>query len=135
MIFTLVIHTAPHSLTGNTAFNAFKFAQALYDEGHSIHRLFFYGEGVHNQNRQPVTPQGEHNLPDAWQSLIKKHRIDSVVCIAAGLRRGVLDQSEAKRHSTEHQQRTANLLEGSELSGLGQLIEATTKSDRTLTFA
>ena len=96
MLFTLVIHTAPLSLYGGTAYSAYQFARALLQEGHSIHRLFFYGEGVHNLNAQAITPQGEFDLPTAWQALIKEHHIDSVVCIAAAVRRGLLDEKEKK---------------------------------------
>lgn len=135
MLFTLVIHTAPLSLYGGTAYSAYQFAQALLQEGHSIHRLFFYGEGVHNLNAQAITPQGEFDLPNAWQALIKEHHIDSVVCIAAAVRRGLLDEKEKKRHQTHERVLSNNLLQGSELSGLGQLIEATSQSDRTITFA
>mgnify|MGYP000495333734 CR=1 FL=1 len=135
MLFTLVIHAAPHSLLGGTAYNAFQFAQTLLQEGHSIYRLFFYGEGVNNLNAQTITPQGEFNLPGAWQALINEHNIDSVVCIAAALRRGLLDEKEKARHQTQERILASNLLKGSELSGLGQLIEATSKSDRTITFA
>lgn len=135
MLFTLVIHTAPLSLYGGTAYSAYQFARALLQEGHSIHRLFFYGEGVHNLNAQAITPQGEFDLPNAWQALIKEHHIDSVVCIAAAVRRGLLDEKEKNRHQTRERALSNNLLQGSELSGLGQLIEATSQSDRTITFA
>ncbi len=135
MLFTLVIHAAPHSLLGSTAYNAYQFAQCLLQEGHSIHRLFFYGEGVHNLNAQAITPQGEFDLPAAWQALITQYQLDSVVCIAAALRRGVLDDNEQRRHQTAQRALANNLLDGSELSGLGQLIDATAHSDRTITFA
>ena len=130
MLFSLVINSGPHSLHGGTSYNALQFAQALIRNKHRIHRLFFYGEGVYSLNAQAITPQGEFNLPKAWSELIEDNSIDSVVCIAAAARRGVLDQDECKRHNKS----SPNLLGNSELSGLGQLIEAAASSDRVVTF-
>lgn len=130
MIFTIVINGAPYSGANSTSFQALKFAKALLVAGHTIHRLFFYGDGVQSLNAQAITPQGEFDLPTAWTDLINEYQLDSVVCIAAAARRGILDESEAKRH----QKPAPNLMAGSELSGLGQLIEATTASDRVITF-
>ena len=130
MIFTIVINGAPYSGANSTSFQALNFTRALLAAGHTIGRLFFYGDGVYNLNAQAITPQGEFDLPAAWADLINEHKLDSVVCIAAAARRGILDTSEAKRH----QKPAPNLMAGSELSGLGQLIEATTTSDRVITF-
>jgi tRNA 2-thiouridine synthesizing protein D len=53
-----------------------------------------------------------------------------VVCIAAALRRGVLNDEEAQRYA-----RSAANLEGPwELSGLGQLHEAVQMADRLICF-
>lgn len=130
MQFTLVISTAPQSLHGGTALNALRFAQALITQGHSIYRLFFYGEGVLNLNSYAIPAQDEINLCRQWQDFIQAHKIDCVVCIAAAVRRGLLDNNEAKRH--DHP--AGALAPHATLSGLGQLIEATARSDRTITF-
>ncbi|MDZ7924818.1 MAG: sulfurtransferase complex subunit TusD [Marinagarivorans sp.] len=129
MLFTLVINTAPISLHNGQAHSALLFAKTLIAQKHSIHRLFFYGEGIQNLNAQALPPQGEADLCQQWQAFINAHQLDAVVCIAAAIRRGVFDTTEANRH-----QRSAALAEGVSLSGLGQLIEATTTSDRTITF-
>ncbi|HEY7772442.1 MAG TPA: sulfurtransferase complex subunit TusD [Marinagarivorans sp.] len=130
MLYSIVINSAPHSLHGGTSYNALQFARALLRNNHRIHRLFFYGEGVYNLNAQAITPQGEFDLAAAWQHFIDDNSIDGVVCIAAAARRGILDDGEAKRHGKA----AATLLGASELSGLGQLIEATAVSDRVITF-
>jgi len=62
--------------------------------------------------------------------LIHSQGIDAVVCIAAGLRRGVLDEVEQERYEKTGN----NLSKGFTLSGLGQLIDAGTNSDRLITF-
>jgi tRNA 2-thiouridine synthesizing protein D len=55
----------------------------------------------------------------AWSKLASEHDVDLVVCITAGLRRGV---------------REANLAPGFRISGMGQLIEAAILADRLVTF-
>lgn len=130
MLFSLVINSGPHSLHGGTSYNALQYAQALVRNQHKIHRLFFYGDGVYNLNAQAISPQGEFDLAAAWSTFINENNIDSVVCIAAAARRGVLDENESKRHNKA----APNLLGNSELSGLGQLIEAAATSDRVITF-
>ena len=81
-------------------------------------------------NSQIAPPQDEANLPKLWAELAKEHSLDLVVCIAAAVKRGVLDQNEAKRYEKD----AANLADGFELSGLGQLAEAIAISDRVVTF-
>lgn len=128
MKYSLAIYGAPYS--SQAAETAFSFAQAAIDRGHEIYRLFFYLDGVHNATSLATPPQDENDIPARWRELIQAHNIDAVVCIAAGLRRGVLDEVEQQRYEkTGH-----NLSTGFTLSGLGQLIDAGTNSDRLITF-
>ena len=128
MKFTLVIHSAPASQQSSQS--ALLFAKAALQAGHVIYRLFFYGDGVHNATSLNVTPQDEFDIPVAWQTLIEQHTLDAVACIAAGLKRGLIDESEARRHERP----AYNLNPVFELSGLGQLLDAAVKSDRVVTF-
>ncbi len=128
MKFTIVIHTAPWSHQGSQT--ALRFCEAALAAGHSIHRLFFYYDGVHNSSALAVPAQDEFNIPKAWQALIEKHEVDTVSCVSSALKRGVLDDQEASRYEKP----AHNLMSGAELSGLGQLIEATASSDRVVTF-
>jgi tRNA 2-thiouridine synthesizing protein D len=75
-------------------------------------------------------PQDEFNLQKAWQRLAQDHHLDLVVCIAAALRRGILDESEAKRYDKQ----SHNLATEFCISGLGQLVEAAVVSDRLICF-
>lgn len=125
--FSLLILAAPGSPSN---LRALCFAQTLIAQGHAIHRLFFYGEAVYTALHSRITPQGEFDVGDNWQTFIQEHQLDSVVCIAAALRRGVLDDTEAKRY---HKHAGA-LRRGFELSGLGQLIESSVEADRSVTF-
>ncbi|MAM72069.1 MAG: sulfurtransferase complex subunit TusD [Gammaproteobacteria bacterium] len=125
--FTLVIYASPQSPSSMTALN---FARALLASGHSLYRLFFYQDGVYNACSFQVPPQDEIDLPAAWQALVQEHEIDAVVCVASALKRGIVDTAEAERYELA----AANLREGFVISGLGQLIDATLNSDRTLNF-
>jgi len=51
--------------------------------------------------------------------LAEEHSVDLVVCVAAALRRGIVDD---------------NLAAGFRISGLGQLVESGIRSDRLVTF-
>ena len=128
MIFTLVIQASP--VQHQAPETALRFARALLAAGHTLHRVFFYRDGVFNANALASNAVDEPCLTSEWQALAEEHQLDLVVCIAAAIRRGVLDIKEAKRYGkTQH-----NLADGFELSGLGQLIEASITSDRVITF-
>ena len=99
-------------------------------QGHSIERLFFYQDGVHNATQLAQLPQGEFDLPSVWQQFVQQHQLDAVVCIAAALRRGVVNEAEASRYNLA----AASLAQGYELSGLGQLVDAAVTADRLVTF-
>ncbi len=128
MLFSLVVLSAPYS--NQSSMTAFEFAKTLLAEGHSIHRIFFYSDGIHNATSLSAPPRDEINLPFEWTQLSEKENIDLVVCIAAALRRGVLNSEEARRYEKP----SANLLDKFEISGLGQLLEAAVVSDRLITF-
>ncbi|WP_043316097.1 sulfurtransferase complex subunit TusD [Microbulbifer sp. HZ11] len=128
MQFTLVVYGAPHSAQG--AGTALRFAKAVLASGHSIFRVFFYGDGIHNGSALATPPQDEQDLLRQWQALQQSHQLDLTVCIAAAQRRGVLSESEANRLERP----AANLADGFTLAGLGQLAEATALSDRLVSF-
>lgn len=128
MIFSLAVYSPPY--TSQASYSAYQFAVALLNQGHNLHRVFFYQDGVHNATTLAAPPQDEFNLQNAWQQLAKEHQLDLVVCIAAALRRGILNETEAKRYTkTSH-----NCAEEFTISGLGQLVEAATVSDRLISF-
>ena len=128
MNFALLILGPPYSTQASAS--ALRFARASLASGHGIYRLFFYHDGVHNASALVTAAQDEKNLPEQWQELIEQHQLDSVVCIAAATRRGVLSEQEAKRHGKT----AGNLSDGHELSGLGQLVDASLNADRVITF-
>ena len=127
MKFAITLFCAAHEPSSR---RALLFAQAVLTGGHEIVRLFFYQDGVHSASNSVVTPQDEQDLPLQWRRFVSEHQLDGVVCIAAALRRGVLNAEEAQRY-----QRSAVSIEAPwELSGLGQLHDAVQAADRLICF-
>ncbi|RRV04607.1 sulfurtransferase complex subunit TusD [Pseudomonas sp. v388] len=127
MKFAISVFAPPHAPSSR---RALLFAQAVLAQGHEIVRLFFYQDGVHSASANVVTPQDEQDVARLWREFIAQHQLDGVVCIAAALRRGVLDNQEAGRY----QRPAANLASPWELSGLGQLHDAVQAADRLICF-
>jgi tRNA 2-thiouridine synthesizing protein D len=127
MKFAIAVFSAAHAPSSR---RALLFAQAALAGGHEIVRLFFYQDGVYNASASVVTPQDELDLPKQWHAFVSDHRLDGVVCIAAALRRGVLNEEEARRYQREAVAVGAPW----ELSGLGQLHDAAQDADRLICF-
>lgn len=98
---------------------AYQFARAALAKGHQVRRVFFYNDGVNNASKLTEPPQDDRQIVNRWSKLADEHRIDLVVCVAAGLRRGLVED---------------NLAPGFRISGLGQLVEAGIESDRLVVF-
>lgn len=127
MKFAIALFSPSHAPSSR---RALRFAQAALAGGHQIVRLFFYQDGVHSASSNVVNAQDELDLPREWREFVQAQQLDSVVCIAAALRRGVLNADEAQRYSRN----AANLESPWELSGLGQLHEAAQLADRLVCF-
>lgn len=127
MIFSLYIQSPPCSAT---SLSAFQFAEALLSEGHQLYRVFFHYDGVYHASSLTCPPQGVFDLVESWRKLQISCQLELAVCIAAALKRGILDDKETARHEKS----AANLLPGFQLSGLGQLVDAVDNSDRLITF-
>ncbi|MGB0283277.1 MAG: sulfurtransferase complex subunit TusD [Neptuniibacter sp.] len=128
MKFSIVVQSSPFS--GQSPATALRFAKSLLEQGHELFRVFFYSEATLTASELISPPQDEVNLNKEWADLAKQHKLDVVVCIAAAVKRGVLDVNEAKRNEKS----AANIDPAYELSGLGQLAEAIAVSDRVITF-
>ena len=128
MIFSLLVQESAVGRQSSHA--AYRFASALLADGHTLFRVFFFADGVHNATRLNCPASGETDLPQQWQQLAADHSIDLVACVSSALRRGIIDSTEATRHAKGD----SSLRDGFELSGLGQLVEACICSDRVLSF-
>ncbi len=128
MKFGILVNEGPY--THQASDSAYQFTKAALEKGHEIYRVFFYHDGVNNGTRLTVPPQDERNIQLNWTELGEKYNLDLVVCVAAAQRRGILDESEAKRNGKD----ADNIAPGFRISGLGQLIETGIESDRVVAF-
>ena len=128
MKFSLLIHSSPFRSQNHQT--AIRFAHALLEEGHELYRVFFQHEAVLIGNCLITPAQDEYNQQQAWQDLHKEHGTDLVLCVSSAIKRGVMNEFEAKRYELPF----ANLADGFEISGLGQLIDACDASDRVISF-
>jgi tRNA 2-thiouridine synthesizing protein D len=127
MNFSLLITSPPSS---QASYSAYQFARALLSQKHSLYRVFFYHDGAYHGSSIQCVGQDEFDLSEAWEALQKEYTFDLVVCIAAGLKRGIINTTEAARYDKQQH----NLSEHIELSGLGQLADAAACSERLITF-
>lgn len=128
MIFSILVLGSPTASQSHRT--AYRFAQSALLKGHQINRIFFFDEAAAIGNSLTVTAQDEINLTEQWQQLGEAHQLDMVVCVSSALKRGVLDTTEAQRYEKP----AANLPAEFEISGLGQLVDASIHSDRVITF-
>src|SRR5690554_2095850 len=127
MNFAIALLAGPQD---TAARSALEFARAVIASGHQINRLFFYRDAVQLASQLGVQPQDEQDVAAEWRQFITDHQLDAVVCIAAALRRGILDEAE----STRWVRPAANTAAPWVLSGLGQWIDALQTADRAVTF-
>jgi tRNA 2-thiouridine synthesizing protein D len=127
MKFVISVLSASHAPSTR---RALRFAQATLAAGHEIVRVFFYQDGVLIASNNIVVAQDQQDIAKQWQTFIAEHKLDAVVCIAAALRRGVLDQAEAQRYQRD----AVNLAGVYQLSGLGQLHDGLQQADRFISF-
>ena len=128
MKFGLLVSEGPY--THQATDTAYQFAMAAIAKGHEIQRVFFYHDGVNNATRLTEPPQDDRHIVNRWSAMAAEHKVDLVVCVAAALRRGLLDHQEAEAAGLT----VANVSEPFVLSGLGQWAEAALGVDRLVQF-
>lgn len=126
--YSILVTGAPYGTQQASA--AYQFSLALLARGHQLHSLFFYREGVLNGNQLTVPASDELDLVRLWQRLAADHQVKLNVCVAAALRRGVIDNNEARQQEGVQ----ANLQPGFSMSGLGSLAQASLSCDRLVQF-
>ena len=117
MKFAILVNEGPFNHQASDS--AYHFAKAALEKGHEILRVFFYYDGVNNGNKNSAPQSDDRNIVTRWSKLADAHPIDLSVCVAAGLRRGIIDDV---------------LAPGFRITGLGQLIVAGIDADRTVVF-
>ncbi|WP_028025937.1 sulfurtransferase complex subunit TusD [Enterovibrio calviensis] len=113
-----------------SSMTAYRFAEALVAQGHTLSKVFFYQDGVSNASSLTVPANDEFDLVSAWQALAKAHDVELETCVAAALRRGQIGEDEAKLHGLS----SSNMAAGFSQAGLGALSEALLTADRVVQF-
>jgi tRNA 2-thiouridine synthesizing protein D len=110
---------------------ALEFAKTVVASGRHIEQVFFYHEAVALASDLTIYAQDEFNLPKAWQAFISENQIAASVCIASSLKRGIIDEAEAKRYNKT----SANISPHIDIAGLGTWITAVNNADKSIVFA
>lgn len=126
--YTLLVNGPVYG--SQSARSAYQFAVALLQQGHKLHSVFFYQDGVSNGSDLTVPANDEFDLAAAWQKLANEHNVSLETCVAAALRRGIISSEEAE----QHQLSGSNLASGFTQAGLGSLSEALLTQDRVVQF-
>ena len=126
--FTLFITSSPNSTDLHAA--AIAFARTALEKGHSIKRVFFYGDAVFSGLATQQPPQGQESTLALWQAFKNEFDTGLQACIANSLRRGVADLRESHRYALD----AVTLAKSFELCGLGEMAEAFNDSDRVIHF-
>ena len=128
MIFAITVHGAPFSSA--SSLSAYRFAEAALRAGHHIPRVFFTHDAVRTADALSIPPQEEGSVTERWAQLSDEHNVELAVCIAASLKRGILNEEERDRYDKP----AANLHPAYVIVGLGQFIDAVTNADRHICF-
>lgn len=128
MKLAFVITAAPGSTQATQS--AWYTANAALEQGQTLSCIFLYGDGVHLANSLSVIPPNEPDWTQLWSELITEQALPAIACIGSALRRGILDESEARRYGKP----AANLAQGWQLAGLGEWVQTQLEADRILYF-
>ena len=121
MNFGLLVLGSPFgSYACHTAYEA---AVEIVNQGHVLHRVFFYQDAALLGNNQIEPVNSSDRCQANWIALAKAQELDLTICVSAAQRRGIVENRSQ-----------SNLVEGFSISGLGQLIEAMLVCDRIVTF-
>ncbi|MEH6447342.1 MAG: sulfurtransferase complex subunit TusD [Oleispira sp.] len=123
--YTLILTQSP--VQNECNLTAQSLVEAIITAGDTIDRVFFYQDAVYVGLKPQVPGQGLTTTYQGWLKLQEMQSFPLQLCIANSLRRGVIDEAEADRYS-----QSANLMAGFQLSGLGEMAEATQSSDRII---
>ena len=128
MHYTLLITASLSNLSAHR--RALMFADALLHAQHSIHTIFFYGEGagIGLSTRDVKSTLYRTNLN--WCSISERGKTQLILCVSSALTQGILDKTTSSQSKTF----LANIEAGFETGGIGSLVEAIANSDRLMSF-
>ncbi len=117
----VVITTPPYSHLTITALN---YIEAALTADVDVIGVFFYQDGVMHANADVSIASDEFQAIEHWQKLHQQYQLPLHICITAAEKRGIacnsLDNEKINQAFT--------------VSGLGELVELTTKAARLVQF-
>jgi len=105
----------------NLTVTAIKLITGALSHGISVIGVFFYQDGVINASKDIQIPSDEFQTLRAWRTLHQQYQVPLHLCITAGEKRGLVCEGE-----------NTNIDEAFTISGLGELVELTSKADRVV---
>lgn len=129
MRYALLITGSPYQ--SKACHSALRFLKAaLKNPDHILQGVFFYEDAVLIGNKLAQPPRDELSLTASWRAIAKEHNIPLSLCIAASVRRGVINETESKRYELEE----SSLADGFQLEGLGTLVELMNTTHKVIQF-
>ena len=117
----LVVTTPPNS---NLTTSAINLIRAAAKSGVDIVGVFFYQDGVLNAAKNLSIPSDEYQTLTQWQTLNREYAVPLYLCITAAEKRGLSDGLE--------QEGVSNIDPTFTVSGLGELVELTSRAARVV---
>lgn len=113
----VVVTTPPYSPLTVTAIN---YVEAALTAGINVLGVFFYQDGVMHANKDINIASDEYQAIPQWQRLQQQYQLPLHICVTAAEKRGIIcEVSEDEK-----------INEVFTVSGLGELVELTTKASR-----
>lgn len=126
----LVVTTPPNS---NLTTSAINLVHAAIENNVKVIGVFFYQDGVLNAAKHLSIPSDEFQTLTQWQQLNSRYDVPLYLCISAAEKRGLTDElNNHEPSSHEPSQETSNIDSVFTVSGLGELVELTSKAERVV---
>ncbi|MCJ8312777.1 MAG: sulfurtransferase complex subunit TusD [Saccharospirillaceae bacterium] len=110
--------------------NAIEYCKALILKSQRISQIFFYQDAVSLASSLLVPAQDEYDAQQQWIELAQSNNIELKVCVAAAIRRGILNEADCKRYAKPQ----SNLHDAFSIVGLGDFLTTMDSSDKQVTF-
>lgn len=125
-----MVTSPPHDNFTATAIHVIE--TALVDDSIDVLGVFFYQNGVLNASQNLSMPNDELQAITQWKTLHTTYNVPLHLCITAGEKRGLSDEITQENHLNipEKLVTQSNICEEFTVSGLGELVELTTRADR-----
>ncbi len=117
----IIITSPPYS---NLTATAVEFTRSALINNINVLGVFFYQDGALNAAKQLAIATDEYQAITQWRDLHNEFDLALHVCATAAEKRGLTDELLVDDKSNIHKEFT--------LSGLGELVELTTKADRVV---